>query len=369
MKRSTVCSWSPIALLIGACEGTPTTPGADGAASALDGGSGDGARDPFAEVDRIARERAAAVGPFGLAIYGSNDQLLFQRMYGDFTPERQVAVASASKWVSGLTLLRLISAGRLSLDSTTGQVLGWSGAKAALTLRHLLSFTSGLPPDAPCTANPLLRLQDCVAQIEKLDPVAAPGARFDYGSTHLAVAGRMAEVAGGKAWNDLFGEQLRAPLGLPTTVTYYTAPNQTTGQQNPLVAGGLVVSMDEYARFMGLLFHRGVVGGQRLIREDLFGEQARAPYPGAVIGESPMRQVGYPFQYGLTAWLECDTPAAGCAVISSPGAFGWTPWLDRDAGYYAILGTLNANSQGKVVKAAVDTEQALAPAIRAALGR
>jgi serine-type D-Ala-D-Ala carboxypeptidase/endopeptidase len=43
-------------------------------------------------------------------------------------------------------------------------------------------------------------------------------------------------------------------------------------------------------------------------------------------------------RYGLAAWLECSTPATGCEVISSPGAFGFNPWLDREAGYYAILG-------------------------------
>ena len=30
------------------------------------------------------------------------------------------------------------------------------------------------------------------------------------------------------------------------------------------------------------------------------------------------------------AWLECPPPAVNCAVLSSPGAFGFTPWLDRD---------------------------------------
>jgi hypothetical protein len=82
-----------------------------------------------------------------------------------------------------------------------------------------------------------------------------------------------------------------------------------------------------------------------------------------------MQNAGYPFLYGLTAWLECSTPATGCAVISSPGAYGFTPWVDRNAGYYAIIGTLNTTSSGKVVKASIDAAQALKPAIVAALGK
>jgi CubicO group peptidase (beta-lactamase class C family) len=368
MKTTQTASFVLSALFAAACSGGAADGGnLDGAATS-DGGVGDMA-DRFAEVDRIAQANAAAIGPFGLAIYGSDDQLLFQKMYGDFTPDRRVAVASSSKWISGMTLFRLVSDGRLSLDSTTGTVLGWTAPKANITLRQLLSFTSGLPPDANCTLNPSIKLQDCVSQIAQLNLTATPGTRYDYGSTHLAVAGRMAEVVTGKTWNDLFAEQLRTPLGLPAEVTYYTAPNQLLGQQNPLVAGGLVVSMNEYAPLLGLLFRRGVLGGQRLIRDDLFTEQAKAPYPTAVIGESPMQQAGYPFLYGLTAWLECDTPATGCAVISSPGAFGFTPWIDRDTGYYAIIGTLNTNSSGKVVKSSIDAAQALKPAIRTALGK
>ena len=361
----------PVSLLC-ACISSATDSGmpSDGATmTASDGGSDAAAVDPFAEVDRIAKANAPAVGAFGLAIYGSDDRLLFQKMYGDFAPDRRVAVASSSKWISGLILFRLVTDGKLSLDSTTGTVLGWSGPNAAITLRQLLSFTSGLPPDNTCTLNTAIKLADCVAQIEKLTLTAAPGARFDYGSTHLAVAGRMAEVVTGKAWNDIFAEQLRTPLGLSSAVTYYTLPNQQNGTQNPLVAGGLVINMNEYAPLLALIFRRGMLGGQRLIRDDLFIEQARTPYPSAVIGESPMQNAGYPFLYGLTAWLECSTPATGCAVISSPGAYGFTPWVDRNAGYYAIIGTLNTTSSGKVVKASIDAAQALKPAIVAALGK
>jgi hypothetical protein len=52
------------------------------------------------------------------------------------------------------------------------------------------------------------------------------------------------------------------------------------------------------------------------------------------------------FRYGLSAWLECATPAEGCHKMSSPGAFGFTPWIDRENGYYAILGMEYESAQG-----------------------
>lgn len=353
-------------LLLSACSSAPRT--ADGAS---DGGltADGGVVDPWAEVDRLTHTAVEAedLPGLGLAVYDSTGQLVFQRMYRDFAPDRRVAVASASKLVAGLVLFRLIGEGKLSLDSTTGDVLGWTGPQAAITLRHLLSFTSGLKPSAPCTLNQNVALADCVTTISARALDAAPGARFDYGSTHLAVAGRMAEVVTGKQWNVLFDELIKQPLGLPAEVTYFTAPRQSQGTTNPLIAGGMRASMDEYAKLLRLSFFKGTANGTSIIDPAIFDEQTREPFPNVVVGNSPVVDVGQTFRYGLTAWLECDTPATGCTKFSSPGAFGWTPWIDRDAGYYAIIGTEVGQTDNGTVKFAIDLEQALQPAIRQAL--
>lgn len=345
--------------------------------SACGGGSGGGGGggtpppvDAFAEVDRLAAAAYARQGipGMGVTIYDRNDRKVFEKMYGDFAPDRRVAVASASKMVSGLVLFRLIDQGFLSLDSSTAAVLGWTGPQGAITLRHLLSFTSGLQPSAACTFQAGITLAECVADISTLAPVATPGTRFDYGNTHLQVAARMAEVATGSTWNAIFAQQLGQPLRLPAAVTYYTAPRLASGTSNPLVAGGLRASMNEYASLLSVVFHRGTWEGQRLAAAPLFEAQAREPYPGVVIGSSPMTAMAFDFRYGLTAWLECTTPATGCAVVSSPGAFGWTPWVDLDGGYYAIIGMEVGDATDGVVNFSVQLAQDLKPAIRRALG-
>jgi CubicO group peptidase (beta-lactamase class C family) len=328
------------------------------------------ATDAWAEVDRLAQATFTrqSLGGMGLAIYDRNDRKVFEKMYGDFAPDRRVAVASAAKIVSGLVLFRLVEQGYLSLDSTTAEVLGWTPPLGAITLRHLLSFTSGLEPSAACTSLPGITLADCVAQIAMTAPVAPPGTRFDYGSTHLHVAARMAEVVTGATWDEVFAQQLRLPLGLPADARYYTAPRQGIGTTNPLIAGGMRATMNEYARPLSVVFHRGTFQGQRLVATALFDAQGREPYPGVVIGNSPMSALAYDFRYGLTAWLECITPATGCNMLSSPGAFGWTPWVDRDGGYYAIIGMEVADAREGVVNFSVALAQELKPAIRRALG-
>lgn len=356
-----------LALAVTACGGgddpdnqpgdAPATPDADPTAA-------------WAAVDRITQAAVTAEGVsgLGLAVYDADDNLVFRRMYGDFAPDREVAVASASKLVSGLVVFDLIGRGTLSLDATTGQVLGWTGPQAAITLRHLLSFTSGLA-EHPCVHERDTTLAACAAEIAGAGLARAPGAAFAYGSVHLAVAARMAEVAANTTWNALFARTLAAPYGLAPSVTYYSAPRQAAGTSNPLIAGGLRASMDDYAPLLALAFHRGTFGPLTVGTPALFDAQAIEPYPDAVIAHSPYSALAYDYHYGLTAWLECATPETGCTTLSSPGAFGFTPWFDRATGYYAILGMELPRTPGDdgVVSFAVELQHQLQPEIVKAL--
>ncbi|MBB6092241.1 CubicO group peptidase (beta-lactamase class C family) [Povalibacter uvarum] len=341
------------------------------------GGSGDSPDEPepqppasaFAQVDAAANAAFVTQGMsgMGLAIYDASGAKVFERMYGTFSADQRVAIASASKMVAGTTIFRLIDKGYLSLDSTTGEVLGWTGEKGTITVRHLLSFTSGLGPENLCTVVANLTLAQCVDTIEQQDLVATPGTRFDYGSTHLQVAARMAEVRVGSAWNDIFAAELLQPLALPADIRFYSQPLQADGTTNPLIAGGLRMSMNEYGRILQFIFDKGRWQGSALMQPTLFDLQNREPYPDVVIGQSPAVGNGFAFRYGLTAWLECSTPATGCADFSSPGAFGFTPWIDRQSGYFAILGMELRNNSSGIVSFAVSLEQQLKPLIAEAV--
>jgi serine-type D-Ala-D-Ala carboxypeptidase/endopeptidase len=51
--------------------------------------------------------------------------------------------------------------------------------------------------------------------------------------------------------------------------------------------------------------------------------------------------------------------------LSSPGAFGWTPWVDRETGYIAILG-MEAPDTTTVLPFAVGLQQQLKPLVEEA---
>ena len=324
----------------------------------------------FKTIDRTTRAafEKQGISGMGLSIYDAHGTRVFEQMYGDFSPDRRIPIASASKLVAGLTILRLVHQQRLSLESTTGQVLGWQGPQGAITLKQLLSFTSGLPPRDACTLRPGITLAECVNSLSKLKLAAPPGTRFDYGNTHLSVAGRMAEVVTGKSWDAIFASELRAPLGIGAQAVFYTWPRRPEGTTNPLLAGGLQMTMNEYAKVLEFEYHRGEYRGQRLIADALFTAQATEPYPDAVIGDTPVGRIGLEYHYGLANWLECAPPAVDCPVQSSPGAFGFTPWVDRTGGYYAILGMdIGGIRRTGVVKFSVNLAQELRPMIREAL--
>ncbi len=178
--------------------------------------------DPWAAVTAAI---LAAQGRFsgGLAVEVLTPAgVVNSRTVGGFATTTFAPVASASKMVSASVFLRLVEQGTLSLDAETRTYLvnrqgqPWSGNIGRIRLRHLLSFTSGISSDVASSEDATITLTEAVARIyDDQSPTASlPGSYFYYGgSTHLRIAARMAEIATGKTWRQLFDEQLRVPLG------------------------------------------------------------------------------------------------------------------------------------------------------------
>ena len=331
-------------------------------------------RDPWGPVRRLVNDTAEANGLPGvsLTVYDADDAVVHEQIYGDFPLDRPVVVASASKLVAGLVIFALIGEGKLSLTDKASDVLKTSPDN--ITLKHLLSFTSGLASDAECLSHPEMTLDACAREILGGRHLALPGERFDYGGTHLQVAGRMAEIAGHDSFNELFRTRLAVPLGL-RGVGFYNGARGPRDTENPLVAGGLRISVQDYAQLLSVYFHRGQTEDVTIGSWDLFEDAAREPYPRARIGYSPLKALQLPYHYGLASWLECE-PSSGqsCSVISSPGKYGFTPWVDRKNQYYAILGMQlssqneeDGSHQDGVAEVSVNLQQQLKPLIEQAL--
>lgn len=298
-------------------------------------------------LDQALLQAPAGVDGITLVVHDESDERVLELTAGDMPTDRRMAVASASKYVSALGMLRLIDAGSVSFDDTPGDVLGWTGPLADATFDQLGAFVSGLPGDHLCTLDPLVTLDECAATLDDVEPIGVPGERFRYGSAHMATMGSMAQQLTGTNWDTLFEEEVKGPLGIDSQeVHYYTIPtDEGIGTQNPLLAGGLVISIDEYMPILSVLLHRGEFEGEEYVDPGLMERFFRNDYPDALIDEP----VVGPYSFG--SWLLCGPGVHECGTVSSPGAFGFTPWVvdePDEPRYYAVLGMRADGGDGAV---------------------
>lgn len=349
-----------------------------GSSGGGDTGGGPGA-DPWAPVTS-AISAAQSRFPNGVCVEVATPAgVVYSRAFGGITNADPVLVASGSKWVTSTVILRLVQAGafphgldtqakELLVDGHTGNP--WRGNLGDASLHHLLSFTTGISGDDSASDNILITLDQAVQAIyDDLGPTAsAPGSFFDYGSTHMRIAARMAEVATGKSWATLFDEQLRVPFGWSATSVY------SGGGPNPNPAGGLKCTGLEYMRFLMMQLRGGLDGTSTYLPAAQITAQRTDGYgPGTTLSYSPYQvALGYTIHYGLGNWLETadGQPETGTNPVirySSTGTFGWAPWVTADGVYGGIIMT-KQTFQG-TTRPSEDLKAQLDPLIRAALAQ
>ena len=136
-----------------------------------------------------------------------DDSVIFQKNYKDVTPDTKVYVASAGKWVAAAVIGAVVDCTELDWNDS---VKKWipefkNDIKGMITLRQLLSHTSGVRPYLPePRVDNYNHLDSAIMEILPLDTVFTPGTRFEYGGLAMQIAGRMAEKAMNKEFEELF---------------------------------------------------------------------------------------------------------------------------------------------------------------------
>lgn len=134
-------------------------------------------------------------------------------------PDDLFDLASVTKLFSTVTLLRLVDAGVLELDAPLHALLPsyQHGDRQQITLQHLLTHTSGLPPIARLWEVADDR-DDRIAALLEIPLEATPGARFAYSCVGFMTAMALAEAATGQRFDALVEANVTGPLGLAETV-------------------------------------------------------------------------------------------------------------------------------------------------------
>ncbi|MFD1542753.1 serine hydrolase domain-containing protein [Nonomuraea guangzhouensis] len=141
------------------------------------------------------------------------------------TPDSLFQIGSVTKVWTATLLMRQVERGRLTLDTPVAEVLpefrvADPEVTKAVTVRHLLSHTSGIDGDLFLDTG---RGDDCVEKyVEACADLAQNhplGATQSYCNSGFTIAGRILEKLEGKRWDDVLREQIVEPLGLTHTWT------------------------------------------------------------------------------------------------------------------------------------------------------
>lgn len=143
-------------------------------------------------------------------------------------------LGSASKTYAGLLLAELTGSGTLSgTDPATAHLDPGHvhGRRSAITLAHLITHTSGLPP-LPAdfypqglprwSTNPYAHYppQRVVRAFLRHHPRHRPGTRWRYSNFAVAVLGHCMAAATATPWEDLLTHRVLVPLGLTDTALH-----------------------------------------------------------------------------------------------------------------------------------------------------
>ncbi len=183
------------------------------------------AADPLADL--VAGRNAASPQLAGLAVVvADRNGVLRQAGYGravigdgarDMAATTPTRVASISKLVVAVAVMRLVEAGQLDVDRDVSAYLGWRLRNPAfpdtpVTLRQLMSHTAGIE-DGPGYRLPLgkaLQAEMGVAHWAS----APPGARFSYANLNYGIVATVMEAATHERFDRLMTRLVLAPLML-----------------------------------------------------------------------------------------------------------------------------------------------------------
>lgn len=261
------------------------------------------------DVPGVAAAAANADGVFFEQAFGTRDLATGEPM----TTDTVVWIASMTKAITGACAMQLVERGKLSLDGDIAAVLpelrgvqvldGFDAdgkprlraPKRAITLRHLLTHTSGHAYDMwnanigrymEVTGTPgIISCQNAALML----PLASdPGEKWEYGIA-IDWVGKAVEAASGQTLSQYMQDNILKPLGMTDTGFKIGAAQRqrlakihartpeglvstdTEIPQEPefhMGGGGLYSTVGDYLKFAQMILHGGTFNGVQVLRPD-----------------------------------------------------------------------------------------------------
>jgi CubicO group peptidase (beta-lactamase class C family) len=207
-------------------------------------------------ADAAAAEFMAKQHVPGLAIAViEHGAVVYEHGYGYADVERRVPVTvdtrfeigSVTKQFTAACIVQQVRAGKLSLDDTLGKFVTEYPAGANVTVRQMLSHTSGIPEYAFYGQTNPTTLPAILDRIAKKPLAFPPGSQWSYSNTNYVLLGRILELTAHEPYEQYVREHIFAPARMSQSgflAEERTLPNMATGYEKPGAIAATAVSRD-----------------------------------------------------------------------------------------------------------------------------
>ena len=306
-----------------------------------------------ARVDSAAQAVLAATGaPSASVAIVRGGAIAYEQAYGQArvepatpaTPAMRYAIGSVSKQFTAAAVLLLAEEGRLSLDDRVARWFPRLTRADEISLRQLLSMTSGYQdywpqdyvfPDMrrPATAPTIVdRWAGRPLDVE-------PGTRWQYSNTNYVIAGAIVERVAGMPLMDFLRRRIFTPLGM-TSVADFDAGPLSASDAGPYLRNGLGPLRLAPKEGRGWLFG---AGGLAMTARDL------ALWDLSVIEQSVLRPASYRAQQADV--LLANGTATGYGLGVSVGTQGGRRRISHGGGVsgYTTSNTIYPDDRAAIV--------------------
>jgi len=276
-------------------------------------------------------------------------------------------IASMTKPVTAVAVLMMQDEGKLSIEDPVGKYIP-EFAGNGVTLRHMLTHTSGMGEATPAELSPVKTLAELVPIYAKKPLGFAPGSQWRYCQSGINMLGRVVEVVSGMPLEVFFEKRLFKPLGMKDT-TFYPNGRQvkravtparldgeklvdspigllggkpaTAKDRYPAANGGLFSTGPDYARFARMLLRGGELDGKRYLSAASYALMTTIQTGDLRAGFIPGH--GWGLGVGVVREPQGQTAMSKPGTFGHGGAFGTQAWIDPQSGVAMILMVQRAN--------------------------
>jgi CubicO group peptidase (beta-lactamase class C family) len=290
-------------------------------------------------------------------------------------PDTLFWIASMTKPVTGVAVAMMHEEGKLSIDDPVAKYIPeFSGLKTAdgkaatVTIKHLLTHTSGLAEATPELSRTAKTLADLIPHFAKQPLKFQPGSKWEYCQSSINTAARVVEIVSGESFPDFLQKRLFAPLGMKDT-TFYPSRDQltrlaksyrkdgdklaeakifmlegkdpTSRDRYPAANGGLFSTAPDYARFCRMLLNDGTLDGRQYLKPETVALLSKIHSGEVTTGFTPGN--GWGLGFCVVRQPQGVSEKLSPGSFGHGGAYGTQAWIDPKKGIAYVLMTQRAN--------------------------